>query len=41
VVDERAKEGCWDERGEKEDILGWGKWEQRRKESERRGWKEW
>jgi len=40
-VDERAKEGCWEEEGGKmENVVGWGKWEQRRKEEERRRWKE-
>jgi len=40
-VDERAKEGCWEEEdGEIGNILVWSKWEQRRKESERRRWKE-
>jgi len=40
-VDEMAKEGCWEEGGEMENVLGWEKWEQRRKDSERRRWKEW
>jgi len=38
-VDERAKEGCWEDR-EVGNVLGWSKWEQRRKEMERRWWKE-
>ena len=40
-VDEWAKEGCWEEGGEMENVLGWGKWEQRRKDNERKRWKEW
>jgi len=40
-VDGMAKEGCWEEGGEMENVLGWGKWEQKRKDSERRRWKEW
>jgi len=40
-VNERAKEGCWEDEEEKVgNMLGWSKWEQRRKEIERRRWKE-
>jgi len=40
-VDERAKEGCWeDEEEDVGNVLGWSKWEQRRKDMERRKWKE-